>query len=184
MLRVLLVCLGALTLGACGDDPPPKRPTPPKSKTAPASKAAPKTTRPAPTFELAALPIVHQDFKASIQAPKGAQFTADAGTLEVKLADGKQFWLQMQIGAPDLKALLAEAKKNTVQTLVKVHTESDDTLIYETKAFGRTSFWLDTAVRVGARMVHCYSGRGGHAYGQGHIAAFEKACKSLVRARP
>jgi hypothetical protein len=178
MLRVLLLLSGAFALSACGDDPPPKRPKPKKSKKAPPS-APVKAAKPAPTFEMAELAISHEDFKAKLKAPKGAIFKEEFGTLNVKLADGKQFWLQMEIGAPDLKAKKVEAEKNTVQKLVKVHTDTADTLVYETTAFGRTSFWLDTTVRVGARTVHCYSGRGGHSYGKGHIEAFEAACKSL-----
>lgn len=180
MLRVLTFVLGALALSGCGDDPPAQRPTPKKTAKKTVKKApATAPAKPAPTFEMASLAVAHDDFKATIQAPKGAVFKEEFGTLNVKLDNGKTFWLQMEMGAPDLNAKKADAQKNTVQKLVKIHTDTPETLIYESKAFGRTSFWLNTTVRVGARTVHCYSGRGAHSYSKALIEVFKTACESL-----
>lgn len=143
------------------------------------AKAGAKSGVKVPAFELAPTDLTIDDFNATIQAPKGAAASTDAGTAHIKLDDGKRFWVQVSLQAPDLKAVKAAAEKNTVQKLVRVHTEADDVLIYESTAFGRTSVWLDMAVRVGARRVHCASGRGQFNYDLGHIQAFKAACESL-----
>lgn len=179
---LLVLCSVALGLGlnACGGEPDEAKAPVAKKKKKKKKKAAPKKkAKPAPTFEMASVDVTYEDFAAQVEAPKGATFKEEFGTLNVKLADGKQFWLQMSTDAPDLKARKTAAEKNTVQKLVKVHSDTADTLIYETTAFGRTSFWLDTAVRVGARTVHCYSARGAASYEQGEIEVMEKSCKSL-----
>lgn len=185
LLARLLIALCAVGVTACGGEPeeaktPAKKADKKAAKKTAKKKAPPKKpAKPAPEFELAPVEIAYEDFKAVMQAPKGATFKEQFGTLNVKLGEGKDFWVQIDVEAPDLTQRKAAAEKNTVQKLVKVHTESADTLIYETKAFGRTSFWLDAAVRVGARTVHCYSGRGGSSYSEGQIKVFEAACKSL-----
>lgn len=181
LLLSLLSATLCLSLGACGGEQPDDGAKPVAKKKKKTEKKAPpkKKAKPAPTFEMAPIDVTYEDFAAQMQAPKGATFKEEFGTLNVKLADGKQFWVQLSVESPDLEALKASAQKNTVQKLVKVHTDAADTLVYETKAFGRTSFWLDAAVRVGARTVHCYSGRGGSSYEQGEIEVMEKACKSL-----
>lgn len=180
----------ALTLWGCSDEEPsaPRGIAKPGSAAAKAgakagaaatpSKAAPKSVA-ATAFELAPVDVSIDDFKAVMQAPKGAVGTREPGAAQVKLDDGKQFWVQVALEAPDLKAIKDAAEKNTVQKLVRVHTETDDVLIYESTAFGRTSVWLDMAIRVGARRVHCASGRGAFSYDRGHIEAFKAACESL-----
>lgn len=182
-MRALLLSLVALGLAACGGDQPDEAAKPAakadKKTDKKAGADAPKKKAPPPTFELAPLDLTYEDFAATVQAPKGAVFQEEYGTLNVKLADGKQFWLQVDLEAPDLAKSKEAAEKNTVQKLVKVHTDEADALVYETKAFGRTSFWLDAAVRVGARTVHCYSGRGGHSFDEGEIEVMRTACQSL-----
>jgi len=128
---------------------------------------------------MAPIDIVYEDFKAVMDAPKGAVFAESFGTLEVKLGDGKDFFIQIDTDAPDMAAIKGEIEKNDVQKLIKFHTESETTFVYETEAFGRKSVWLDMAVKFGDKTVRCYSGRGANSYTRAHIATFEKSCASL-----
>lgn len=147
----------------------PKKPTPPKKPVEPAK----------PALEMAPIAISADDFAVTMNAPKGAVFADSFGTLEVKLGDGKDFFVQIDTDAPDMAKVKASIQKNDVQKLQKFHTESDTVLIYETKAFGKTSFWLDSAIKVGDKTVHCYSGRGAPSFTQPQIGLFLKACQSL-----
>ncbi|MGK0361328.1 MAG: hypothetical protein ACI9U2_003646 [Bradymonadia bacterium] len=200
-LSLIILCAVSLSLSACGEDEPPVARGRAGAKAGAAKKAGAKTgpaqagkatkegatatpsaapqSVAVPAFDLTPTDLVIEEFEAIIQAPKGATAAEDLGTAQIILKDGKQFWVQISLDTPDLKAIKAAASKNTVQKLVEVHTETDDVLIYESKAFGRTSVWLDMAVRVGARRVHCANGRGQFSYDLGHIQAFKSACESL-----
>lgn len=196
-LVLMILCALSLNLSACSEDEPPvargrsgaKAGAAKKAGAAQSGKAkkegaattpsaAPQSVA-VPTFDLTPTDLSIEEFKAIIQAPKGATAAEDLGTAQIILGDGKRFWVQISLDAPDLKAIKVAASKNTVQKLVRVHTETEDVLIYESKAFGRTSVWLDMAVRVGARRVHCSNGRGQFSYDLGHIQAFKSACESL-----
>lgn len=72
----------------------------------------------------------------------------------------------------------ASANKNAMQKIKKFHVETEDTLIYETEFMSKTFFWLDAAVKVGDKTVHCYSSRGAKSRSQ--IEMFANACKSLA----
>ncbi len=177
----LIVTLVAVSfVFACGkkdEDKGKKQPAKPAvEKKEPAAKPEPK---PAATLEMAPIDIVYEDFKAVMDAPKGSVFKESFGTLEVKLGDGKDFFVQIDTDAPDMAEIKKEIEGNDVQKLVKFHTENDTTFVYETEAFGKKSFWLDMAVKVGDKTVHCYSGRGANSYTLEQIQTFEKACASL-----
>ncbi len=169
-MRFMLIAAAALALGACDKSADGRAAAPAGDKAS--EKAAPKLV-------MAPVDVVYEDFKATIDAPKGATFKESYGTLEVKLGDGKDFFVQIDTDAPDMAKVKASVKKNDVQKLVKFHTESADTFVYETKFMRKQSFWLDTAVKVGDKTVHCYSGRGANSYTAAHIATMEAACKSL-----
>ena len=149
-IKYLILTSSALCLIACGkkDEAKPaetNKTEETKGKTAEVKVEKPKA---AAAMEMANLDVVYEDFKATISAPVGATFEESYGTLEVKLADGKDFFLQIDTDAPDMAAVKAEVEKNDVQKLVKIHTETPEVLVYETEAFGKTSFWLNSAVKV------------------------------------
>ena len=180
--RYALLVIAALCLVACGkkDDKAGGDKAGGDKAGATASGKAPAK---GPSFETASMDLIYemddQRFRATMDAPKGAKFEESYGTYEVKLGDGKDFFVQIETDAPDMAAIKADIEKNDVQKLVKFHTETADTFIYETKFASRTSFWLDTAVPFGEGKLTCRSGRGAHSYTKAHIEAFDKACKSL-----
>lgn len=187
----LLLTIGLVATSGCEkkDDAPAPANTAAKPATAgdapkPTGDAPKAPTTPpkpveAPTLEMAPIDLSGDGFAASMQAPKGATFADSFGTLEVKLDDGKDFFVQIDTEAPDMAKVKASVLANDVQKLQKFHTETDDVLIYETLAFGKTSFWMDAAIKVGDKTVHCYSGRGAPSFTQPQVEMFLAACKSL-----
>ncbi|MBL4633652.1 MAG: hypothetical protein JKY56_07260 [Kofleriaceae bacterium] len=179
--NTIIFATTALMFVACGkkeDDKDAKK-TEPAAKTAPKEKAAPEAPK-AVALEMVTIDIVTEDFKATMSAPKGAVFKDSYGTLEVKLGDGKEFYVSIDTDAPNMAEIKAKVEENDMHKLEKFHTESDDTLIFETKMMSKTSVWLDSSVKVGDKVVHCYSGRGANSYNLAQIELFSKACKSLA----
>lgn len=180
----------ALGLTACEKKDAPTEPpatktekaaTPAAGKAAEGTKAPiAKPAAPAPVaLEMAPIELTADDFAATMDAPTGATFADSFGTLEVKLGDGKDFFIQIDPEAPDMAKVKASVNENDVQKLQKFHTDTDTVLIYETLAFGKTSFWLDAAIKVGDKTVHCYSGRGAPSFTQPQVEGFLEACKTL-----
>ncbi len=179
--NTLIFATTALMFVACGkkeDDKDAKKPES-AAKTTPNEKAAPEAPK-AVALEMVTIDIVTEDFKATMSVPKGAVFKDSYGTLEIKLDDGKEFNVWIDTDAPDMAEFKGKIKTNDMHKLQKFHTESDDTLIYETKMMSKTAVWLDSSVKVGDKIVHCYNGRGANAYNLAQIEMFSKACKSLA----
>jgi hypothetical protein len=190
-MRSFMMVSCALALVACEKKdatPAPEGKTPaskaaaskaPASK-APASKApaskAPASKAPA---ALAPLEIKAEGFAAVMQAPAGATAKDRDGTREISAEGGKSFFVWIDTDAPDMGKVKDGINKNDVQKVQSFHLDTPEAFIYETKAFGKTSFWMDSAIKVGDKTVHCYSGRGAHSYTKAQVEGFLAACKSL-----
>ena len=143
-----------------------------KAEVAPEAKAA--------EMKMVPLDIITDDLKATIDAPEGAVFEDSYGTIEVKLADGKDFFVALTVDGQTVDELKKEVAGNDVQKLIKYHTETEDTLVFETEAMGQRSVFFDSWHKVGDKSVHCGSGRGANRYTLAHAATYEAACKSLT----
>ena len=113
-----------------------------------------------------------------MNAPKGATFKESFGTLEVKLEDGKNFFVQINLEA-DIAGTKKEAEANDVQKIQKFHTDTPETIVFETEAMGRRSIFMNTAVKVGDKTVECMTGRGAHSYTLEQATMMLKACQTL-----
>ncbi len=191
LVRTMLIglCLSLMTIG-CGKkeektdkkneasektDPPAGEPA------ATSEKKEPEKKEPeAPKFELAELDLTAAGVAGTIQAPKEARAEDSFGTCEVKVGDGKDFYLQIDVDdSLDWAGVKSFMEKNDVQKLQKFHVDTADVLIAETEFAGKTSFWLDAKVQFGDKVAHCKSGRGAHSYNRAHVDSFLAACKSL-----
>ena len=176
VLKTLVLCVSITGLVACGqktDGGGEAKPAVDKAK--PAAEMA----KPAAAMEMAPLEIKSEEFTAMMDAPKGATMEDSYGTLEVKVGDGSSFFVAIETDAPDMASIKGEVEKNDVQKLKKFHMDTPEAVIYETEAFGKTSFWLDAAIKVGDKTVHCFSGRGAPSFTQPQVESFLAACKTL-----
>ena len=179
MTRSKIVVLSILLVAACG-----KKDTAESNETkseGAVAKSQPAKSQPAKAkVAMVPIDIVYEDFKATMNAPEGSEFKESFGTLEVKLGDGKDFHVQIHPDWITVEELKKEVAANDVQKLIKYHTETEDTLVYETEAIGQTSIFFDSWHKVGEATVHCGSGRGANRYTMEHAATYEAACKTLA----
>ena len=140
----------------------------------------PKAEEPA-KVELVELAVKFGDgTEATIQAPKGSKAENSYGTLEIKHGDGAGFALQIDLKkSMDWGKVKAFYEKNDVQKLQTFHIDTADTILAETKAFGKPSFFLDVKTKVGDKDAHCKSYRGAHSFTQAEAGALLAACKTL-----
>ena len=179
----LFVTVFLLAIG-CGKKADSKKEdnTDKKDKTESTEKKEPKAeAKPAPVKKVTMAPLALKaaGLDATISAPVGATAKDSYGTIEIKVGDGKRFFVAIEQDAPDMAKRKAYWAKNTAQKLKKVHVDTPEALIVETEAFGKTSFWLDASVKLGDKAVYCLSGRGAHSLSLGQVKAFLAACKTL-----
>ena len=132
--QLIVATIATSFLFACGkkdEDKAKAKPAKPAAEAKKASAAKPDRTARRTPIAMETVPITYEDFKATMLAPKGAVFAESFGTLEVKVGDGKEFFVQIDTDAPDIAALKAEIEKNDVQKLIKFHKEGDTFLLYE-----------------------------------------------------
>ena len=163
-----------------GEDGADEAPTKEEPKAEEPKAEEPKAEEP-PKVELVELAVKFDDgTEATIVAPKGAKAEDSYGTLEIKAGDGAGFALQIDLDdSMDWGKVKAFYETNDVQKLQKFHTDTADTILAETKAFGKTSYFLDHKTKVGDKDAHCKSYRGAHSFTQAQAAALLTACKSL-----
>lgn len=158
---MLTVSVLAVALAACGSD----------DKKSTKKSAAPKVA-------MTAVDLEQAGFKATMQAPKGAKAKDSFGSVQVDA--GKGFAVEISYNSFEaLPKVLAGFKKNTVQKMKKVHVNTSDTLIVETKAFGRSQVFMNTEVKVGGKKVSCRSKRGAVVYTRAQADVMVAACKTL-----
>ncbi|MDQ7780470.1 MAG: hypothetical protein RDV41_12310 [Planctomycetota bacterium] len=111
------------------------------------------TTAPAAGVETAALDLEAAGLPLVIDAPKGATAKDDFGA--VLVAKGAGFQIEFHEGDCDIAGRKKEIEENTINKLKKFHTETADTLLYESEVMGKAEFHFLTLVKVGDKT--CYA---------------------------
>jgi len=133
--------------------------------------------KPAEPVKLAELSLEDAGLDAKLQAPEGAKASEDLGAYTVTAGEG--FQLQINTGDADLDATKKEVEGNTVNKLESFVTETETTLVYETKVAGKSEFHFVQNVELDGAKYNCEDKKG-QAYTQADIDAMVAACTSLV----
>ncbi len=160
-----LAVVGALLLGACGDD-----------GDAAGSVDATATTAAASAGATAPLKIDSAKGPLTIAAPAGATTKVVAGTLEVTA--GNTFHLELASGIGVVSRYKQDLEANSINKLKRYVIDTTNGILYESELAGKSEYHVYVVVKALGGII-CTDAKG-PAYTQAQAQAMYDACLSIT----
>lgn len=117
---------------------------------------------------------------ASVQAPDGATVRMDSLGVDVVIQKGNGFRMRISPQEVDLKGLVREMSKNSLNRITQIVVSEPQTLIYQSEIAHRTEYHFVSNVQVGSAKMSCQEDFTTHSHTLSEIKTMLATCKTLA----